>query len=182
MSSTDADPPAKSLPPAPLVALAAWLIPGAGYVLIGQVGRGITVGVTILAMFVAGLLIGGIRVIDSPWIESPAQRAEREVKERNGAPRPSAVQAVLQKPWFIGQMLAGPVALVANKVGVTWERPTARATSADDDVAITGAGQGAPFSHARVYELGTLYTAVAGMLNLLAIIDSAYRASNRGNR
>jgi hypothetical protein len=182
MSSTDVDQPAKSLPPAPLVALAAWLIPGAGYVLIGQVGRGITVGVTILTMFVAGLLIGGIRVIDSPWIESPAQRADREVKERNGAARPSAVQAVLQKPWFIGQMLAGPVALVANKVGVTWERPTARAAGADDDVSITGAGQGAPFSHARVYELGTLYTAVAGMLNLLAIIDSAYRASNRGNR
>jgi len=187
MSSTDVDQP-KSLPPAPLVALAAWIIPGAGYVLIGQVGRGITVGVTILAMFVAGLLIGGIRVIDSPWIESPAQRAEREVRERNGAPRPNAVQAVLQKPWFIGQMLAGPVALIANKVGVTWERPGVRVASADDDdddddgVAITGAGQGAPFSHARVYELGTLYTAIAGMLNLLAIIDSAYRASNRGNR
>jgi hypothetical protein len=34
-----------------------------------------------------------------------------------------------------------------------------------------------PKSHARLAEIGTLYTAVAGMLNLLAIIDSSYRAS-----
>jgi hypothetical protein len=34
-------------------------------------------------------------------------------------------------------------------------------------------------SHARVNEIGTLYTAVAGMLNLLAIIDSAYRSARQ---
>ena len=32
-------------------------------------------------------------------------------------------------------------------------------------------------SHARVNEIAVLYTAVAGMLNLLVIIDSAARAS-----
>ena len=31
--------------------------------------------------------------------------------------------------------------------------------------------------HARVNEIAVLYTAVAGMLNLLAIIDAAHRAS-----
>ena len=41
---------------------------------------------------------------------------------------------------------------------------------------------GAPWSHARVYEIGTLYTAVAGMLNLMAILDAAYRAANEGAR
>jgi hypothetical protein len=30
---------------------------------------------------------------------------------------------------------------------------------------------------ARLAEIGTLYTAVAGMLNLLTIIDAAHRAS-----
>ena len=30
-------------------------------------------------------------------------------------------------------------------------------------------------SHARLADIGTLYTAVAGMLNLLAIIDSVSR-------
>jgi len=33
-----------------------------------------------------------------------------------------------------------------------------------------------PQSHSRSWEIGTLYTAVAGMLNLLVIIDSAHRA------
>ena len=32
-------------------------------------------------------------------------------------------------------------------------------------------------SHARVNEIGVLYTAVAGMLNLLAMIDAAHRAA-----
>jgi hypothetical protein len=32
-------------------------------------------------------------------------------------------------------------------------------------------------SHSRVNELGVLYTAVAGMLNLLAMIDSSHRAA-----
>ena len=34
-----------------------------------------------------------------------------------------------------------------------------------------------PKTHSRIAEIGTLYTAIAGMLNLLAIIDSASRAS-----
>jgi hypothetical protein len=70
---------------------------------------------------------------------------------------------ILQKPWFIGQALAGPVTLACNYIANTW-------------------GGGAPWSHARVYEIGTLYTAVAGMLNLMAILDCAYRAANEGAR
>ena len=34
----------------------------------------------------------------------------------------------------------------------------------------------AAISHSRINEIGVLYTAVAGMLNLLAIIDAASRA------
>ena len=42
------------------------------------------------------------------------------------------------------------------------------------------AGGGEPpgvVSHGRVNEIGVLYTAVAGMLNLLAIIDASHRAA-----
>ena len=83
---------------------------------------------------------------------------------RNYLP-PNPIARTLQKPWFIGQVLTGPVAITANFVATRW-----------------GGEAGAPFSHARVYEIGVLYTAVAGMLNLMAIIDSAYRASNEGDR
>ena len=159
------------MPPPPLVALVGWLVPGGGYVMIGQRARGVVVGVTILLIFVAGLLIGGIRVIDSSFIESVQQRQERERGDadarritKNYQP-PNPIARVLQKPWFIGQALTGPVAIVSNVVATRW-----------------GGEAGAPFSHARVYEIGVLYTAVAGMLNLMAMIDSAYRASNEGDR
>ena len=39
-----------------------------------------------------------------------------------------------------------------------------------------GAEPPGAISHSRVNEIGVLYTAVAGMLNLLAIIDAASRA------
>lgn len=163
------------MPPPPLVALAGWFVPGAGYVMIGQRARGAVVGVTILVLFVAGLLIGGIRVVDSSYIESVQQRQEREhteadaqrdARRANRTYQPTnPVARTLQKPWFIGQVLAGPVAIASNVIATRW-----------------GGDAGAPFSHARVYEIGVLYTAVAGMLNLMAIIDSAYRASNEGDR
>ena len=74
---------------------------------------------------------------------------------------------ILQRPWFLGQALAGPIGLISAWVsGSLAESTTYRGI----------------VSHARIAEIGTLYTAVAGMLNLLAVIDSAYRAGNHGKR
>ena len=128
--------------PAPIVALATWVVPGSGYWLIGQRARALTVGISIVCLFVLGLLIGGVKVVETPpgLLSSP-------------------VNAVSQKPWFVGQILAGPITLVSASIGSSEKYYS---------------------SHARVNEIGTLYTAVAGMLNLLAIIDAAYRAGHNG--
>lgn len=133
---------ASSSVPAPIVALATWIVPGSGYWLIGQRVRALTVGVTIIILFILGLLIGGMKVVEAPkdLFTSPAN-------------------AVSQKPWFVGQILAGPMTLIASSIG-------------QDQKYFA--------SHSRVNEIGTLYTAVAGMLNLLAIIDAAYRAGHPG--
>jgi len=124
-------------PPAPLAALAAWIIPGAGYWILGQRVRGLVVAVSILAIFAAGVLIGGVRVVD--------------------APTEIGITALLQKPWFIGQVLTGPISIIAaiyaNHVDVL------------------------RVSHSRSWEIGTLYTAVAGMLNLMVLIDATHRAA-----
>src|SRR4051812_1832869 len=61
-------------PSAPLVVLAGWLVPGAGYWLIGQRARAVTVGVTIIALFLAGMLIGGVRAIQVPGFGEGGQR------------------------------------------------------------------------------------------------------------
>jgi hypothetical protein len=36
-----------------------------------------------------------------------------------------------------------------------------------------------PAAKSRLGEIGTLYTAIAGMLNLLAIIDASHRAATK---
>jgi hypothetical protein len=124
--------------PAPVVAVVGWLVPGAGYLVLGQVARGLTIGVTILVLFTCGLLIGGVHVVDPPAF----------VHGHN------FFNALMQKPWYIGQFLSGVIGLISGWIGPSQ-----------------------PASHSRVADIGTLYTAVAGMLNLMAIIDSSYRAT-----
>jgi len=133
-----------------VVALAGWLVPGAGYWLIGQRVRAVTVGVTILLIFLLGIFISGIRVVQAP--------------EMSG--RGNVLQRVLQRPWFIGQVLIGPVGLGSAYVSdQLTQSKTYRAIEAK----------------ARLAEIGTLYTAVAGMLNLLTIIDASHRAGRAAN-
>ena len=122
---------------APLVALWGWLVPGAGYWAVRERARGMIVFVTVLLLFAAGVLIGGLRIVD--------------------APAGFSLDDILQKPWFIGQVLAGPVSVAAA------------IAAGHVDVLHT--------STSRSQEIGTLYTAVAGMLNLLALIDAADRAA-----
>jgi hypothetical protein len=152
-------PHAPARPPQPfLVALAAWALPGLGYLLVGQRARGLTTGITILALFVAGLLIGGVRALDPPMVSG------RDVG--TSAPRRSLRDEILAKPWYIAQVLTGPVGLVAS-YGAAW--------AGEPDPTNPDRSRGEE-SHARVNEIAVLYMAVAGMLNLLTIIDSAHRA------
>src|SRR5206468_10046686 len=91
---------------------------------------------------VGGVLIGGIRVLDPP---SPLGKG-----------------GLLEKPWFMGQVLTGPISLAGS---IASNRVNPDRTS-----------------HSRSWEIGTLYTAVAGMLNLLAIIDASARAADAEDR
>lgn len=128
-----------------MVALAGWLLPGAGYWLIGQKQRAITCGVTIILVFVVGILISGIRVVQAPDMSAPG----------------NVMQRILNKPWFIGQVLNGPMG-----IATAWT---------SDQLAHSRYAK--IEAKARLAEIGTLYTAVAGMLNLLTIIDASHRAT-----
>lgn len=179
-------------PPAPVVAIAAWLLPGAGYWLLGQRTRALTVGITIIVLFLLGLLIGGVRLIEVPgygdhgqplvvsqddegsYTRDGRRMMVEHVTESQAVPSGSSqlgwvmqvhpLDEIRNKPWFIAQVLVGPVELASSWGSIVASRPGAN-----------GEPPGAR-SHARTNELGVLFTAVAGMLNLLAIIDSASRA------
>lgn len=189
--------PQRAHAPSPLlVALCAWLLPGGGYFLLGQKARGWTICISIIALFLMGILIGGIRIMDPPgWgqygymtqiIERRTRGSEYEEQRYEPAapaqPGDAVSDALFQepiaelgaKPWFVGQILCGPITLAAAAVSVHEAHPTGAGVNTNPPT------EGVPTSHARSWEIGALYTAVAGMLNLLAIIDSTFRAAAAG--
>lgn len=120
-----------------LEALAGWLIPGLGHWLLGQRRRGLIVGLSILALWAAGLLIGGIGVIHR--VQNPA--------------------------WFIGQATIGPsLAIDLYRANLDAHNPAPR----------PGRKNAYEPSFGRMNELGILYTTLAGLLNVLAVIDVIY--------
>src|SRR6185369_3918042 len=163
----------KSAPP-PLVALCGWVIPGSGYFLIGQKLRGTVIGVTIIGLFVLGLLVAGIRVIDVPGYDdrgeaiyvNPAGQKVSQPSMGRWALRARPVAEIANKPWFVGQFLAGPMCLLSAHWSLAVSQPVPPSSMIP----------AVPRSHGRIYEIGTLYTAIAGMLNLLAMIDASFRA------
>lgn len=174
-----------SMPPAPLVAIAGWLVPGAGYWLIGHRARALVVGVTIITLFLAGTLIGGVRAIQVPGYGEDGGRLYIEPGGRIREQLPGRAQpsnqwvmtdsrAVLgeigNKPWSICQVMTGPVALLGGAASVRASRPVEVG-----EMRRPGEAPGV-LSHSRINEIAVLYTAVAGMLNLLAMIDAAARA------
>jgi hypothetical protein len=193
----------KSSPPAPaLVALAAWAIPGGGYALLGQRARAFTVGITIILLFFLGLLIGGVRSLEVPGysahggkliastvdardkqgrylVDARGRRIqELRISERGAVQGDATEQGwvlathpldeLRSKPWSIAQIMVGPINLLCDWWSVKVSQPS--------DPNNTRSPRIGARSHSRINELGVLFTAVAGMLNLLAIIDSSHRA------
>ena len=175
--------------PPPLAALATWVVPGGGYWLLGQRGRALVVGITVIALFAFGLLIGGVRALEVPgWDDGGHQvrlvfdmstagkrewvkvRPDQEPHYSRGTwvMKRNPVSELRAKPWYIAQVLTGPVALGAS----AWSVWAASDPDGPDGPARAPGG----LSHSRVNEIGVLYTAVAGMLNLLAMIDASHRA------
>lgn len=158
-----------------VVALAGWLLPGLGYSLIGHKLRGLVVGITIIVLFVIGLLIGGVRSLEVPTAErEDLQRRRLEMGVNEPPIRPALMDEIRAKPWSIAQVMNGPMAIVAGAASIwagTVHVEPATATTPERMYTVGDE------SHARVNEIAVLYTAVAGMLNLLAMIDSASRAA-----
>lgn len=147
----------------------ALIVPGLGHIARANASddparrrRGFLVMAGVLGLFISGILIGGIDVVDS--------------KE--------------DRVWFFGQALVGPAAFAADYVhqGMKVRDPeTGRLRSAYPDEGRDGR-TGAPVpggrppntkSLGRVNELGTLFSTIAGMLNLIAIIDAGFPTRRR---
>lgn len=157
--------------------IAAALLPGLGHALRGEPRRALLAGAAVLFLFFSGILIGGIDVIDSredrvwfigqalvgpvafavdyvhqdhfkaygPETSSPDSRAP-QIVSRSGRPDETRVWSDTNSRY-------------------EWQRLS------PDQLA---AGMGPPNtkSVAKVNEIGTLYATLAGMVNLIVILDA----------
>jgi hypothetical protein len=164
----------------PHLGAAALILPGLGHIANGQVKRGIYIGIGVLGLFFSGIFVGGIDVVD---------------KQED-------------RLWFMAQGLVGPIAFGVDyvhqnhfkvlDVGGRSRTPVGR-TALPGEIRDPAAkffellppkrspiANGVPTepppnmkSLAKVNELGTLFCAVAGMMNLIVAIDAMFPRGRR---
>lgn len=134
-------------------AVLAWILPGLGHASLGDRRRGLLVGGGVLGLFLGGLLIGGLDVVD---------RREDHL-------------------WFLAQAGAGPVAWVADyanaslvasgRFGEMLEAPHPDPMAPRGTVVEVSSLK----SLAHPNEMGTLFAAMAGLMNVVAVLDAMSR-------
>jgi hypothetical protein len=159
-----------------LAAFLAWLVPGLGHIYQGRTGKGILFFVCIVGTFVYGLIIGQGRVVYA----STADVFSREFLERwqylcqVGVGLP-ALPALVQRE----RIQDGKPPLIADN----FLRPprkfppqgTSAFTSRDSaDNTVVHPDELAKWNYdlGDLFELGTVFTVIAGLLNILAIYDA----------
>lgn len=167
----------------PFAAILAFIFPGAGHLFLGYHQRATAIAAGVLGLFLGGMLIGGVDVVD---------RKEDFI-------------------WFLGEAFVGPVAFGVDAYHQTFLKAydpeklgqgTLLKRSAHPDEArevrtvpvfdratrserpmtlpvfrpaLPGEKPPNSKSIGRVNELGTLFCTIAGMLNLICMIDALFR-------
>lgn len=134
-------------------------LPGLGHCYLGHVRRGLMVLAGVMGLFLGGMLIGGIDAVD---------RSE-------------------DKWWFVLQAGVGPTAFVVDSIHQNvfkvdareGGRTVRRSALPDPTMNPGGASARSTKSLGRVNEVGSLYVAMAGMLNMIAVLDAAWRLPRR---
>ena len=169
-----------------LAAVLSWAVPGLGQVYQGRTTKGGLFMSTILATFVFGLWLGGGKVVYASWKPGDTRWAfvcqagaglvampavVQSARLHGPARQPLALSGFMAPPLTPGQYVS---AAYADQLGRT-----------DPDIAPDDFFDKPPFKQfrrdqladwhrrfGRFFEIGTLYTMLAGMLNLLVIYDA----------
>ncbi len=147
-----------------IAALLAWALPGLGHIYQGRTGKGILFFICILGTFFYGLYLGGGKVVYAavPW----EQQYRWQYLCQLGVGLPSTPMLVqrskaLKDPNFTGFM-APP-----RRNPVQWKDDSGNMTTQPNELAMW------TLKYHPNFELGTVYTVVAGLLNVLVICDAA---------
>ncbi|PQO35740.1 hypothetical protein C5Y96_08785 [Blastopirellula marina] len=129
----------------------AWLIPGAGHLYQGRRGKGILFLVCILSIYFLGLSMGGGRVVYAKW-DNEEKRLPLICQLGVGLPTlPALAQSLLVRQKM------DPIEIA----GVRFMAPP-----------IDGEMAELHRTYGYLFEMGTLYTMIAGLLNVLVIYDA----------
>ncbi len=132
-----------------VAAVLGWLVPGLGHIYQGRTRKGVLFMVTILSTFFYGLFISEGRAVYASWVEGD-KRLPYLCQVCVGLPAlPALVQTYLvrngREPLF-GGIMAPPADI--GQLNDLWKKLN------------------------RQLDLGTVYTMIAGLLNVLAVYDA----------
>jgi hypothetical protein len=159
-----------------LAALLAWLVPGLGHLYQGRTGKGILYMVCILGTFFYGLYLGDGKVVYFSWRPNDTRWAYFCQVGVGLAALPALLQAGGRGPVLGLEFMAPP------RSGDAWKLSEQRAIKQENEHPNDPPNM-EPFespdelawwnkSLHRYFELGTVYTMIAGLLNVLAIYDA----------
>lgn len=132
-----------------VAALLAWLIPGAGHLYQRRTGKGLLFMICILSIYFFGLALGEGKVVYASW-NHVDRRWQYPLQIGVGLPAmPAIVQSMVVRrgnPPILGGIMKPPRS--QDELG-EWH-----------------------YTLGQRFDVGTLYTMVAGLLNILAIFDA----------
>ncbi len=143
-----------------VAAFLAWLVPGAGHLYQRRTAKGILFFVTILSTFFYGLYLGDGKVVYASWRSGDTRWAYICQAGVGLAAMPALVQAT--RPG------GGPGA------GFMAPPDLSPAGNLDEPPTSSNGGELGMWNKNlhRYFELGTVYTMIAGLLNILVIFDA----------
>jgi hypothetical protein len=181
----------------PVAAVLAVLVPGLGHAYLGETRRAAYIALGILGLFFGGVLIGGLdsvdRKEDKVWffgqaLVGPIAFGVDAIHQNYfKGYEPDKIRS-LQDLGHVPKRNPNPDETIRFESMNLPDRgglnPSITAPTVTMSVPLlvpAGPGQSPPIttSLGRVNELGTLYSTIAGMLNLIVIIDAAYRGRRR---
>lgn len=150
-----------------LAAFLAWLVPGLGHFYQGRTAKGALFLVCILGTFVYGLYIGDGRVV---YASTPSILTRWQYLFQLGVGLPATPALVQRARMEDGK---GPLPLLGDLMRPPRMKDNFESTDQSNHQ-VRHPDEVAKWNHdsADMFEMGTVYTIVAGLLNLLVICDA----------
>lgn len=151
-----------------LAAFLAWLVPGLGHFYQRRTAKGVLFFVCIMGTFLYGLYIGNGQVVYASTTPTVLARWQYLFQLGVGLP---ATPALVQ--WMRAEENRGPLPLLGDIMRPPAPRGEFESTDLSGNV-VKHPDEVAKWNHdsADMFEMGTVYTIVAGLLNLLVICDA----------